>query len=151
MVALLAAPTALAGPDDDDDDDGEAAAELRIAAEPIVEAPAPAVYDFADDLVPETVAVSPGGARDIDLVRAAIESGGVPTAQQITAEGLFAEHDLPLRVSGRCEQTLCLRLETIAATLIAAPAVHYLAQIGFASDLDLTSFRRPRLNLVIVM
>lgn len=159
LAALLLPLAGRAGPPDEERKKSHAAAPSPRAA---------ATYDFdADvsaelvDMAPpapaagaeagfETVGVTAGGVRGIDLVRAQIEAGEVPKPALITAEGLLSEHDLPLR-TGACDQLLCVRAETIDATLITEPAVHYIAQLGFASDVDLATLRRPPLNVVVVI
>ena len=91
---------------------------------------------------------TPGGAQDIDYARDRIRAGEVPHAKTFTAEGLFSQHDLPLAATRKCTQILCLGGAATRADLIAQPKVRYLAQLGFASNLDPKTWHRRPLNLV---
>lgn len=94
---------------------------------------------------------TPGGAQDIDFARTRIHAGEVPHAKTFTAEGLFSQHDLPLPSKRRCKQIICLTAAATRADLIAQPRVRYLAQLGFASNLDPKTWHRRPLNLVAVI
>jgi Ca-activated chloride channel homolog len=94
---------------------------------------------------------TPGGAQDIDYARDRIQAGEVPHANTFTAEGLLSQHDLPLDSRRKCSQILCLSGAATRADLIAQPEVHQIAQLGFASNLDPTTWKRRPLNLVAVV
>lgn len=131
LLALLSG-AALASPDDDDDRHKH-----RIHFE----------MDFAAAELGATV----GGAQDIGSFRAHVEAGEVPLPQTITPEGLFSEHHLPLESRAPCERLLCVHGEAAPASLLVQPDVRWLAQLGFASGLDPSTFERPPLNLVAVV
>lgn len=99
-----------------------------------------------------------GGAQDFRQVRQQIEQGQVPSADSFLAEGLLAEHDLPL--SGKtCGQLLCVQLAAgVAGTRFTpvADGAGYgarttLVQIGLSSGLQAATFRRAPLNLALVV
>lgn len=99
-----------------------------------------------------------GGAQDFRQVRQQIEQGQVPNADTFLAEGLLAEHDLPL--SGKtCGQLLCVQLAAGVAGTRFAPlpdGAGYgprttLVQIGLSSGLQAATFRRAPLNLALVV
>lgn len=94
---------------------------------------------------------TPGGAQDIDFARDRIEDGEVPHAKTFTPEGLLSQHDLPLPPTRACKQILCLEAVATKADLLAQPEVRHIAQLGFSSNLDPETFRRPPLNLVAVV
>jgi Ca-activated chloride channel homolog len=94
---------------------------------------------------------TPGGAQDIDFARDRIRAGEVPHANTFTPEGLLSQHDLPLDARRKCAQVLCLTGAGVRADLIAQPEVRYLAQLGFASNLDPSTWKRAPLNLVAVV
>ena len=125
----------------DDDDD---ALEMR-APRPV--APKAAFRHAARGAMGAT----PGGAKDIEYARQRIHDGEVPHESTFTAEGLLSQYDLPLPSSGRCSQILCLSAAAARSDLIAQPDVRYLAQLGFASNLDARTWRREPLNLVAVV
>jgi len=94
---------------------------------------------------------TPGGAQDIDYARDRIAAGEVPHERTFTPEGLLSQHDLPLPSTRPCKQTLCLEAAAASTELIAQPNVRYLAQLGFASNLDPKTWKRAPLNLVAVV
>ncbi len=156
LLALGVSRPSYAQPDDDDDD--EVAVKMRAPA------PAAAEFDFEADFAAEVAApeldmdmpvetpgVAVGGARDVDLVRSRLESGRIPEPALLASEGFLAGYDLPLTPAPACSQKLCINTQTVATTLIAHPEVHYLTQIGFGSDLDLSTFQRPPLHAVVLL
>ncbi|MEZ4219520.1 MAG: VWA domain-containing protein [Polyangiaceae bacterium] len=98
-----------------------------------------------------SMGATPGGAQDIDYARDRIRAGEVPHEKTFTAEGLLSQHDLPLPSNRPCMQILCLSGAAANAELVAQPEVRYLAQLGFASNLDPKTWRRKPLNLVAVV
>lgn len=155
LVLLLATVGAMgvgAPPRDEDEDDEKQRPHKRMAA------PA-ATPSFDADLVAPEMAVesgvasgaTPGGTNDANLLRATVAAGRVPPPGALTPEGLFAEHDLPLRSRTPCDQFLCVSPEVSDAQLEGSPDRHYLAQIGFTSDLDLDSYARPPLHLIVAI
>jgi len=103
----------------------------------------------------QRMSATPGGAQDADFMERLIEAGDVPPPESFTAEGILSEHDLPVAEDGHCEQLLCVvgqasRLER-HERLLAQPDVDALLQLGFSSGLDASSWRRPALNLVVVV
>jgi len=113
---------------------------LRMAA------PA-AAYEFSAD----SMGATPGGAQDIGFFRDRVAAGEVPHPNTFTPEGLLSEHDLPLASRTKCAQTLCATGEAMPAALLVQPEVRHLAQLGFASGLDPTTFKRAPLHLVAVI
>jgi hypothetical protein len=56
---------------------------------------------------------TPGGAQDITFFRDRVLAGEVPHPNTFTPEGLFSEHDLPLRAGPPCPQLLCVAGEAV--------------------------------------
>ncbi len=98
-----------------------------------------------------SMGATPGGAQDIDFARSRIRAGQVPHAKTFTPEGLLSQHDLPLPSKRKCKQVLCLTGAAASAELLAQPEVRYLAQLGFASNLNPKTWRRKPLNLIAVV
>lgn len=110
------------------------------------------VYEFVgDDIAGEMLSATPGGAQDIAFFRDRVAAGEIPHPHVFTPEGLFSEHDLPLRHKARCRQLLCATGEAMEVRLLAQPSVRGLGQLGFSSNLDAKKFRRAPLNLVAVV
>ncbi|MDQ8181915.1 VWA domain-containing protein [Pelagicoccus sp. SDUM812005] len=95
--------------------------------------------------------VSAGGAQDISYTRSQIAMGNIPQPATFTAEGLLSEYDLPLQNDSDCESLICVYGEAMPATLPNLPEATHLAQIGFASGLDATTWEREPLNLIAVV
>lgn len=99
----------------------------------------------------KTLGATPGGAQDIAFARDEIARGGIPHANTFTPEGLFSEHDLPLDTGRACTQLLCLTGAAAPVELTVQGEARTLAQLGFASQLDATTWHRDPLNLVAVV
>lgn len=98
----------------------------------------------------KNLGATPGGAQDIGLVRRWIDDGLVPTANNLTVEGLLSEHDLPLE-GATCEQFLCVHGALgMMPTLDEGDGTTFV-QIGFMSGLRSDTFKRAPLNLVVVV
>lgn len=94
---------------------------------------------------------TPGGAQDIDYARDRIKAGEMPHERTFTPEGLLSQHDLPLPSTRPCKQIVCLSSAATSTELLAQPNVRFLAQLGFASNLNPKTWKRAPLNLVAVV
>ncbi|MDY7227253.1 vWA domain-containing protein [Hyalangium rubrum] len=99
---------------------------------------------------PGDLGATPGGAQDIALARRKIAEGTVPAPADFVAEGLFAEHDLPLE-GAACDQVLCLRTATAIAPAIDTGRQEVFVQVGFSSNVDGATFRRKPLDVALVI
>src|SRR5690606_16463965 len=93
---------------------------------------------------------TPGGFQDINYGRSLLEWGLLPTAAEITAEGLFSAYDLPTPEAGKTTRLLEITGDAKAAAILNRPDVTHLAQLGFASGLDARTWRRDAVFLVVV-
>jgi Ca-activated chloride channel family protein len=94
--------------------------------------------------------VDTGGAQDISAAREVILGGGIPTPEMITVEGLLSEHDVP--TSGApCNSPLCVRPATGIAPSLETGALERWVHIGMTTGVDLTTWQRPPLDLVIAI
>ena len=109
--------------------------------------------EFAMDMAsaPSSMGATPGGAQDIEWARERIAAGEVPHPNTFTPEGLFSQHDLPLASRGKCSRVLCLSGAAAPATLLSQPEVRHLAQLGFSTNIQAKSWRRPPLYVVAVV
>ncbi len=94
---------------------------------------------------------SAGGAQDINYARAQINLGNIPHPSTFSAEGLFSEHDLPLKRNSDCDSLLCVFGEAMPAQLLELPEAVAIGQIGFNSGLKPDTWSPPPLNLVAVV
>jgi Ca-activated chloride channel family protein len=84
------------------------------------------------------------------LARDIIESGGIPSREQYSAEGLFSEHDLS--IDGEpCAALLCPRVAMAQVQTIGTSEPELLAQLGFATHLSPENFERENLDLVVAV
>ncbi len=158
LVFCVGSGVAWADEPDPEDEPEEEPAPPRIRYTPRAE------IDFSDldvagELVKPTGALllnrtklgaTPGGVQDLTLARAIADRGEVPSMAAFAPEGLFSEHDLPLDM-GACDRLLCVDALAAPAALAAQDDVDHLAQLGFSSGLDASTWRRPPLNLVLVV
>jgi Ca-activated chloride channel family protein len=93
--------------------------------------------------------VTPGGAQDIELARELIEGGGVPSASQFTAEGLFSQHDFSAPVTTPCVERLCPRASVARIEPVDASGEQVLVHL--ALDTNIEQFERADLNLALVV
>lgn len=94
--------------------------------------------------------VTPGGAQDNGLARDQIDQGLVPQAADITVEGMLNDHDLPLEAPP-CERDFCIRAAYGIAPALDTHRSAVFVQMGFASGIDETTFKRSPLNLAVVV
>jgi len=92
-----------------------------------------------------------GGQQDIAFFRDQVAMGRIPSPNSISPEGLFSEYDLPLNNRNQDKHLLRVEGEAMPARIIGLPEVEYLAQIGFSTGIDATTYQRPALNLAIVV
>lgn len=91
-----------------------------------------------------------GGVKDLALARAKVKQGVVPAVEDLAYEGLYAEHDLPVQ-GAPCQEAFCARVGTAIAADGAATTASGWIQVGLSSGVDLTTFRRPALNVALVI
>ncbi len=110
------------------------------------------IMEFSAD----SFGATPGGAQDIGFFRDRVAAGEIPHPNVFTPEGLFSEHDLPMKgaeadKSAACKQLLCVAGEATDVGLIVQPEVRYLAQLGFTSGLSPKTWHRPPVTLIAVV
>lgn len=94
--------------------------------------------------------VTTGGMQDIGLARRLIKEGKVPSPSAFTAEGLISEHDIP--VEGMPSGEDLYASASVAWTRrFGKRSPEAIVLIGFGVDMDLAEFRRPPLNLGVVV
>ena len=94
--------------------------------------------------------LSQGGIQDMMLARDIIEQGGIPGSEHFASEGLFSEHDLAI-AGDACEELLCPRAAMARVQTVGSSEARLLAQLGFATNIDLQSFERDSLDLVVAV
>lgn len=110
--------------------------------------------DAAGEIVVTSMRVRQGGAQDIRHFRASVDDDdgpNIPRPENLTIEGLMGEHDLTLPVASDCRQMFCIVSETMPASLALRPDDHLFVGLGFATNIQQESYKRPPLNLVAVV
>src|SRR5690606_35226916 len=92
--------------------------------------------------------LTPGGSQDIALAREIIEAGGVPRAEQFTAEGLFSQHDIATPQTEPCAELLCPRASLARIEPVDGSGERVLVQLGLATNIE--QLERADLNLAAV-
>jgi Ca-activated chloride channel family protein len=95
--------------------------------------------------------VTTGGMQDIGQARKIIEAGRVPSPDMFTAEGLLSEHDVPLDGMPSGASELYASASVAWARRYGERSPVAVVQLGFGVDMDLEAFRRPALNLAVVV
>jgi len=99
----------------------------------------------------EFLGATVGGQQDISYFRQTIKNGLLPDPNSISPEGLFSEYDLPLNSRSSSKDVLRIEGEAMQASVIGLPQLDYLAQVGFSSGIEAANFKRPPLNLAVVV
>ena len=92
---------------------------------------------------------TPGGVQDINFARDVVAAGQVPPPEAFFVEGMFSEHDLPLK-GDPCETTLCLRGATGVAPDHDGQESGWV-QIGLSSNVNVDNFEHPSQTIVAVV
>jgi Ca-activated chloride channel homolog len=103
------------------------------------------------EVVTTGMRVRQGGAQDINHFRGEVASERIPHPNELSAEGLMGTHDIVFAPTRPCSQLLCLTGEAATASLMAADHAHYLAAVGFATNIDEKSWGRDPVNLIAVV
>ena len=129
----------------------------EIRANMVEEGPAPIYQDSGTSSNPWSqpgaggTGATPGGAQDFGYIREVVAEGFIPLPSHLDAAGLFSEHDLPIESDIPCQQLLCIRTALGLAPDFETGEISHYAQIGFSSGIDMDTFERSPLNLVIVL
>ncbi|MDI1431077.1 vWA domain-containing protein [Polyangium sorediatum] len=99
----------------------------------------------------EFLGATPGGAQDMGLARSIITSGGVPTLDDFTPEGLYSEHDLALAAPAPCAKPLCIHTAAGLDVGLDDDKRDLFVQLGMQSNIREDEFVRKPLNLGIVI
>lgn len=95
---------------------------------------------------------SVGGAKDIDNFRRNIENGYLPLRSDLTYEGLFYDYYFQTNPDAGDAQNLFNPTYSTAVTVnpLNEKKEYYLS-VGLNSNLDMNTFKRKKLNLVVIL
>ena len=94
--------------------------------------------------------ITVGGPQDIGAARAQIAAGMVPSADLITFEGLFSEHDFAVPPSG-CSDVVCLSPGVAVYKPLGSDTARVLIHVSMSSNIDAETFRHAPIQTVIVV
>lgn len=109
------------------------------------------IFELSPFSIDAGYGVTAGGAQDISYTRSQIAMGKIPLPSTFTAEGLLSEYDLPLQNTSDCDSLICVYGEAMPVQINSLPEVSHLAQLGFASGIDATTWEREPINLIAVV
>jgi Ca-activated chloride channel family protein len=101
-------------------------------------------------MMKHSLGLSVGGAKDADNFYENISKGYLPKTSSITCEGLFYDHyfDMPTK---SCNELFCpIFVTKISKNPFTGKNEHFL-EVALNSNIDLSNFKRKKLNLVIVL
>jgi len=97
------------------------------------------------------IGLAVGGAKDSDNFIGNIEHGYLPKYDAITYEGVFYQHYFDTAMHGVCHDLFCPSYaQALTQDQLTGEKRYYLS-VGLNSGLSAADFKRPKLNLVVVM
>jgi len=91
-----------------------------------------------------------GGAKDVNNFRQNVEEGYLPLPTDLSYEGLFYDYRFDTD-GGACSSLFCPTYATATTADPLSGETERYVTVGLDSNLDLDSFERPPLNLVVVL
>jgi len=97
-----------------------------------------------------SLGLSVGGAKDANNFYENLKNNYLPKLESITYEGVFYDHYFKQKEQN-CKELFCPNFETaIRDEMFSGKKEHFLS-VGLSSNLDSTTFKRKKLNLVVVL
>ena len=104
-----------------------------------------------DEIIVTGMSITQGGAQDVKYFRGQADEGEIPEASSFTAEGLLSEHDLIIKASTPCQQTLCINSQAMAMGEDNFLGADYFLGLAFDTNIDEKTWKRQPINLVAVI
>ena len=96
------------------------------------------------------IGLSVGGAKDSDNFIQNIKNGYLPKLDSITYEGVFYDHYFN-SPNQECEMLFCPSYTLAKVKNLYSDKDEYFISVGLDSGLDISKFKRDKLNLVVVL
>ena len=97
------------------------------------------------------IGLSVGGAKDSDNFIQNLKMGYLPKLKSITYEGVFYDHYFDIDETTNCKTIFCPKFSYIKMPNIYDNRDEYYLSLGLISGIDLSDFKRDKLNLVVVL
>ncbi len=112
--------------------------------------PSPVAMSAAPMLMRKNLGFSVGGAKDANNFYENLKKGYLPKIDSITYEGVFYDHRFEMPKQ-ECKELFCPNFETAARKNLFTDKKEYFLSVGLDSNIDADSFKRKKLNLVVVL
>jgi len=97
------------------------------------------------------IGLAVGGAKDSHNFNDNIHNGYLPKIDSITYEGTYYQHYFDTGLQGECQALFCPSYsQAVTKDIYTDETYHYLS-VGLNSGIDQADFKRPKLNLVVVL
>ena len=102
-------------------------------------------------MVKRNIGLAVGGAKDSDNFIQNIKNGYLPKLKSITYEGVFYDHYFDMGSDDECKSIFCPIYSYTKSIDIYDKSDEYYLSVGLSSGMDMNTFRRDKLNLVVVL
>jgi Ca-activated chloride channel family protein len=102
-------------------------------------------------MMKKSLGFSVGGAKDADNFYENIKNSYLPKVSAITYEGVFYDHYFTSPTSQNCQSLFCPSYTTKSRTNLFTNQQEHFLSVGLDSNLDASSFKRKKLNIVVVL
>jgi len=99
----------------------------------------------------KSIGLSVGGAKDANNFYENIKNGYLPKLNSITYEGVFYDHYFKLPDSKKRDELFSPLYESYISKNPFTNEDEYFLSVGLDSNIDLTNFKRKKLNIVVVL
>jgi Ca-activated chloride channel family protein len=119
---------------------------------PVMAMPSPAIapMKMSKTMVKRKIGLAVGGAKDSDNFIQNIKNGYIPKLKSITYEGVFYDHYFKSNGSD-CKELFCPSYSLALSSNIYTNKDEYYISVGLDSGVDVSKFKRDKLNLVVVL
>ena len=101
--------------------------------------------------VPSKIGLAVGGAKDTHNFSDNIHNGYLPKIDSITYEGTYYQHYFDTGLQGECQELFCPSYSQATIKDIYTDETYHYLSVGLNSGIDQADFKRPKLNLVVVL
>lgn len=111
----------------------------------------PMMFADAGPVSRNTIGFAVGGAKDADNFRENIKNCYLPIPSDITYEGLYFDYMFETANQTQCSALFCPQYESAVLADPFSKDDEYFLSVGLGSGLGLSEFKRPALDVVIVL
>jgi Ca-activated chloride channel family protein len=124
----------------------------NVGTPPAIAMPSPMLSNapVVKRVVKRNIALAVGGAKDSDNFIQNIKNGYIPKLKSITYEGVFYDHYFKSN-SSDCKELFCPSYSLALTSNIYTNKDEYYISVGLDSGVDVSKFKRDKLNLVVVL